>query len=91
MYWIVGTIYDADTIFGGAEMMKSRHQYIEDVTKSKVSDWKMLIYNGKIQPYMYCVSDDNVNGVIFTGHINLFNELCNKWNEIKHFDSFIKY
>ena len=72
MRWIIG--FDKD-IAGDNNQLQARSKYIEDVTKSKVSAWQYIQVNGQ-NKFLYCISDDGVDGTLITAHISDVLFLC---------------
>jgi hypothetical protein len=62
--WILGT---GKEIVINATQLKARIEYIRQVTKADVSDWKLIQVNGR--QFLYCASNDVVDGVFITAHI----------------------
>jgi hypothetical protein len=54
--------------------LQARSNYIQNVTGTKVSPWASIQVNGQI--FIYCTSDDYINGIFITAHIQNVYTLC---------------
>ena len=68
MKWILGT---GKEIILDVSQLEARTEYIRRVTASDVSSWQPIQVDGKIVPqFICCVSNDDVDGIFITAHIN---------------------
>ena len=65
MKWILGA---GEDIVVDENQLKARTKYIRQVTESDVSNWRRIQMNGR--QFLYCASNDIVDGVFITAHIN---------------------
>ena len=63
MRWIVGA--DKDVAVDERQML-ARREYIHNVTSADVSAWYRVQVSNRI--FVYCDSDDKVNGIFITAH-----------------------
>lgn len=74
MVWILAT---DKGIAGGVEELAARREFIQSVTVVRVSEWRYLRIGDKLsQRFVCCVSDDGINGIHITAHIDDVFRLC---------------
>lgn len=74
MKWIIGTGSD---IAVDNNQLQARRDYIQSITDANVSMWNYIRINGQIcKEYLYCTSNDSVNGTFLTAHIDDVYKLC---------------
>ena len=64
MKWVLGA---GEDIVVDVNQLKARTKYIRNVTKADVSNWQPIQVNNR--QFLYCVSNDVVDGVFITAHI----------------------
>lgn len=64
MKWVLGT---GKEIAVNVTQLKARIEYIRQITEADVSDWKLVQVNDR--QFLYCTSDDIIDGVFITAHI----------------------
>ena len=65
MKWILGA---GKEIIVDENQLKARTIYIRNITRTDVSNWQSIQVNNR--QFLYCVSNDVVDGVFITAHIN---------------------
>ncbi len=73
MRWIVSTGKD---IYVDNSQLQARLSYIRQVTNSEVTEWKILQIEGTSKQFLYCISDDGLNGTFITAHIDEVRIIC---------------
>ncbi len=74
MRWIVSTGKD---IVVDNSQLKARLNYIRKVTDAEVSDWKVMRIKGyDSKKFLYCISNDGINGTFITAHIGEVQTIC---------------
>ncbi len=73
MRWIVSTGKD---IYVDNSQLQSRLNYIRQVTNAEVTAWKILRIKGTDKRFLYCISDDGLNGTFITAHIGEVRLIC---------------
>lgn len=72
MRWIIGKDIAVDN-----NQLQARSDYIQRVTDAKVSAWKFIQLNGQTsRRFLYCTSDDGLEGTFITAHIGDVYALC---------------
>ena len=73
MRWIVSSGKD---IYVDKSQLQARHNYIRQVTSAEVTEWKILQIKGSNKQFLYCISDDGLNGTFITAHIGEVRLIC---------------
>lgn len=74
MRWIISIDQE---IAVDATQLQARRNYIQNVTCAEVTAWKFLQLNGQIyKEYLCCTSNDEIEGIFITAHINDVIRLC---------------
>lgn len=73
MRWIVSTGKD---IYVDSSQLQARLNYIRQVTNAEVTEWKILRIKGTNKQFLYCISDDGLNGTFITAHIGEVRLIC---------------
>ena len=74
MRWIIG--YSEDIAVDKSQI-QARSNYIRRVTGAEVSAWNYIQVKGQTsKKFLYCISDDEVNGTFITAHIGDVYKLC---------------
>ncbi len=73
MRWIVSTNRD---IAVDSNQLNARRTYIQRITSVNVSPWYSLQINGQQQNFLYCISEDLIDGTFITAHIGDVMRLC---------------
>lgn len=73
MRWIVSTGKD---IYVDNNQLQARLNYIQQVTNAEVTEWKILRIKGTNRQFLYCISDDGLNGTFITAHIGEVRLIC---------------
>lgn len=73
MRWIVSTGKD---IYVDNSQLQARLNYIRQVTNAEVTEWKILQIKGTSKQFLYCISDDGLNGTFITAHIGEVRLIC---------------
>lgn len=74
MKWIVSTGKD---IVVDNSQLQARRNYIRQVTGAEVSDWKVMQIKGYgHKKFLFCVSNDGINGTFITAHIGEVQLIC---------------
>lgn len=73
MRWIVSTGKD---IYVDNSQLQARLNYIRHVTNAEVTEWKILQIKGTRKQFLYCISDDGLNGTFITAHIGEVRLIC---------------
>jgi hypothetical protein len=72
--WIIGTGKD---IAVDSSQVRARRDYIQQVTGAEVSAWSVMQVNGQVRKkYLYCTSNDGIDGTFITAHIEDVYQLC---------------
>ena len=73
MKWIISA---RSEIVRNLSELYARSEFIQLVSNSRVTNWDILRDFGGIDKFYVCFTDDGVNGVFVTGHIEEVMELC---------------
>lgn len=73
MRWIVSSGKD---IYVDSSQLQARLNYIRQVTNAEVTEWKILQIKGTNKKFLYCISDDGLNGTFITAHIGEVRLIC---------------
>lgn len=74
MRWIVSTGKD---IFVNNNQLEARRDYIRKVTGAEVTTWRVMSINGcGVKEFLYCISNDGINGTFITAHIGEVQAIC---------------
>lgn len=73
MRWIVSTGKD---IYVDNIQLQARLNYIRQVTGAEVTEWRLLKIKGTSKQFLYCISDDGLNGTFITAHIGEVQLIC---------------
>lgn len=73
MRWIVSSGKD---IYVDSSQLQARLNYIRQVTNAEVTEWKILQVKGTNKKFLYCISDDGLNGTFITAHIGEVRLIC---------------
>lgn len=80
MKWIVSN--GKDIAISNAQL-QARREYIKKVTGSEVTDWKMLQIKDIGKRFLYCISNDGLNGTFITAHIGDVRFICSLYEVAK--------
>lgn len=74
MRWIISASKD---VVVDENQLQARRVYIRRVTDARVSAWKLMRVNGPVpREFLYCTSEDEIDGTFITAHIFEVRELC---------------
>ncbi len=74
MRWIIS--YSKDIAVDSSQV-KARRDYIQCLTGTEVTDWSSIRVNGQVcKEYLYCLSNDEIDGTFITAHIDDVHKLC---------------
>ena len=74
MRWIISTGKD---IVVDNSQLEARRNYIRNVTKVEVTAWKVMQIKGyNSKKFLYCTSNDGINGTFITAHIGEVEMIC---------------
>ena len=69
---------------GDAGEREARLQYIKDVTGDRNILWNQCLFPDANFDFYYCVTNDGINGIFITGHINQVLRFCYKKHIVTH-------
>jgi len=74
---VVWIIDGGKAIAVDSNQVRARRRYIEQVTGSQVSNWlPVMLSGGRRSKYIYCISNDGIDGVFITAHVDDVFSLC---------------